>query len=397
MESFYVRVTKPTTTTATTVTGTAATISTIAASTITYAAATTHTKSVAAVAAANAAKRTSVTESVIANDTFKVNGINDATTTTNTTTTATVTDTFAIPTMDRIKIDCDNNEDSTTVVRIGQLTNNEGFEVQRLFHLPSSIRLSHVIDMDGFFVERQQQQQQQPQQQEEENNHQQPCVYESGKAQTREIERGGGRGGEIGGKVFLCRELACVEIATNRLFRAVFRLDRSYASLSLKDRSSVDYVTKRVHGMSFDDRAIPPEDECLLVSQTAVCDTVKLILKNYKGENLAVGYKGGNVEYDLLRKIGVPCFNIEEIGCPKFDDLMPCIVANEREAFGVSSNCRLHDSFFRRCTRRNKFKLSYNDDECPSAASSSDGVAIHCPVTEVRCFRYWYLRYHLRL
>ena len=28
-------------------------------------------------------------------------------------------------------------------------------------------------------------------------------------------------------------------------------------------------------------------------------------------------YKGGHVESDLLKRLQIPCFNIEVVGCPK--------------------------------------------------------------------------------
>ena len=37
------------------------------------------------------------------------------------------------------------------------------------------------------------------------------------------------------------------------------------------------------------------------------------------GERTAVGYKGGHVEKDLLMKLNIPCFNLETLGCPKYD------------------------------------------------------------------------------
>jgi hypothetical protein len=35
-----------------------------------------------------------------------------------------------------------------------------------------------------------------------------------------------------------------------------------------------------------------------------------------------VGYKGGNIERDLLNMLGVSCINMEIMACPKYEQLL---------------------------------------------------------------------------
>ena len=45
-------------------------------------------------------------------------------------------------------------------------------------------------------------------------------------------------------------------------------------------------------------------------------------------------YKGGHVESDLLKRLQIPCFNIEVVSCPKYDSL--------RDVFEPVQNCECH-------------------------------------------------------
>ena len=44
-------------------------------------------------------------------------------------------------------------------------------------------------------------------------------------------------------------------------------------------------------------------------------DTYKTPTRTY------VAYKGGTLEKDLLDRLNIPCWNLEEAGCPKFERL----------------------------------------------------------------------------
>lgn len=169
------------------------------------------------------------------------------------------------------------------------------------------------------------------------------------------------------GGSFLYREMACVEIATNICYRTIFSLGRSYDSLSTQDQQQVNYVTRNIHGMLFD------SDSSMDVPQADAGTVLRQMLKKSytRNRDTVVGYKGGNVEYSLLGQLGIRSLNLETIGCPKYNDLLVSTSKGEREIFGFDRlDCGLHNHATR-------------------------GVIAHCPMSEVRCFRFWYLTRYL--
>ena len=84
-----------------------------------------------------------------------------------------------------------------------------------------------------------------------------------------------------------------------------------YRDLNFKDRRTVKFVYKHIHGLrfeaSFKEVALPQRD------------LEAVIRALYRGG--LVAYKGGHLEKDLLDKMGLPSINLEEFGCPKADSL----------------------------------------------------------------------------
>ena len=84
-----------------------------------------------------------------------------------------------------------------------------------------------------------------------------------------------------------------------------------YRDLNVKDRRTVNYVYKHIHGLrleaAFREAALPQRD------------LEAVIRALYRGG--VVAYKGGCLEKDLLDKMGLPSFNLEECGCPKAEFL----------------------------------------------------------------------------
>lgn len=70
--------------------------------------------------------------------------------------------------------------------------------------------------------------------------------------------------------------------------------------------------------------------------------------------NTIVAFKGGECEKDLLEKLGIPFMNLEDIGCPRFDEM-------DTKRFRAFA-CKYHK----------------NRD-------------LHCPVAEVTAFKEWYI------
>ena len=73
-----------------------------------------------------------------------------------------------------------------------------------------------------------------------------------------------------------------------------------------------------MHGLTFKDH--PTEQakpqECLQQDIFELYKTFKSLHQDL------VGYKGGHVEKDVLNELNIPCINLEQWGCPKFETLM---------------------------------------------------------------------------
>jgi len=86
------------------------------------------------------------------------------------------------------------------------------------------------------------------------------------------------------------------------------------------------------------------------------CDKLSEVVRSfYVNDGSVVAYKGGHYEKDLLASLGIPCVNLEDLGCPKVD-----VIRSEAPAGIVHEvpQCGHH----RFC---------------------------HCPMEEVRWMHYW--------
>jgi hypothetical protein len=167
---------------------------------------------------------------------------------------------------------------------------------------------------------------------------------------------------------FLCKELALIEVSTARLHYEHFRLGRQRSRLNRKDQKIVDYVSRNIHGIPFVDG-----DDERLRQEDLRKSLLKLINQScYEINDVVVGYKGGNLEKAVLDSMGIASFNLELIGCPKYDELVTCpqyqYVQNSSPP---AADCPLHV-----ITDQNK---------------------LHCAKQEVCVFRKWYLLYYLCL
>lgn len=84
-----------------------------------------------------------------------------------------------------------------------------------------------------------------------------------------------------------------------------------YRDLSYKDRRTVNYVYRQVHGLRFEapykEAALPQRD-------------VEGVIRTLYKEGL-IAFKGGQIEKEILDKMGLPCVDLEKYGCPKADVL----------------------------------------------------------------------------
>jgi len=84
-----------------------------------------------------------------------------------------------------------------------------------------------------------------------------------------------------------------------------------YRDLGYKDRRTVNYVYRHIHGLrfeaSFQEAALPQRDVGAVIQAL------------YHGGLIA--YKGGQIEKEFLEKLNLPSLDLEEYGCPKADSL----------------------------------------------------------------------------
>ena len=109
---------------------------------------------------------------------------------------------------------------------------------------------------------------------------------------------------------FLVRELGWCTLEGANDCQHFYSLLR-YKELSCKDRRTVNYVYRHVHGLrfeaSFQEAALPQRDVGAVIQAL------------YHGGLIA--YKEGQIEKEFLEKLNLPSLDLEEYGCPKADSL----------------------------------------------------------------------------
>ena len=127
-----------------------------------------------------------------------------------------------------------------------------------------------------------------------------------------------------------------------------------YQRLSAQDKRTVHYVQRYVHGLCYYPQASARPHHCLRRDVQDLYDQYKTPTRLY------VAYKGGTLEKDLLDTLNIPCWNLEEAGCPKFECL---------SRLGTVSSCGQHKNFLHH----------------------------HCPRVECYHFVQWVRRYALNV
>ena len=136
--------------------------------------------------------------------------------------------------------------------------------------------------------------------------------------------------------------------------RIAFHMPTRWSNLSDKDKKTVHYVSKHIHGLSYyllnNEKGYPQEQ---------VSDIVNDLHLSCKTENkTVVAYKGGHVQRDVLDTINNESFNLERWGCPKFDAVKDSVVE-------LLPACHFH----------------YPPFQCINP--------FHCPMTECHAFWLW--------
>ena len=99
--------------------------------------------------------------------------------------------------------------------------------------------------------------------------------------------------------------------------RHAFRIPVPRQDLAQKDKQTVNFVIRKIHGLSYQpSQAEHPQHPRVVLRM------VQDLYGDYSTpDRTVVGYKGGHVEKDLLNKLNIPSLNLETLGCPKYDVL----------------------------------------------------------------------------
>lgn len=149
-------------------------------------------------------------------------------------------------------------------------------------------------------------------------------------------------------KEFLVREIGYASITKDQVNSVRFNLTDYFKNLTPADFATINYCRKFIHGLSF--RPLPGEKDAIHIKNlNKVIWTIYVNNKTF--DKNVIAYKGGHIEKDILNDLEIPSMNLEEYGCPKFEQL-PTPTINE---------CGFHD-------KKNK---------------------VHCPKVECAAFYEW--------
>jgi len=130
-----------------------------------------------------------------------------------------------------------------------------------------------------------------------------------------------------GKKTFVWKELGVADVGEKKTMCYKFSLPTTFEKLSDCDKKTVLYVRNRCHGLKFrnyvDD--LPARN---------IYGILKQLIRNCKNSDAIIAFKGGNVERKLLEKLDFDRWiNLEDYGCPKFEELVSSTASALAEAF----------------------------------------------------------------
>lgn len=133
---------------------------------------------------------------------------------------------------------------------------------------------------------------------------------------------------------FITRELGWCDGEVKRV--GSFHYDHSYRweDLSPAECKTVQFVKHRLTGLPF--RPSPAEriKYPVRMQEELEHDILSLYEQNKNFHCNVVAYKGGTLERNILDKLQIPSFNLEELNCPKYDVLA--------KLYGRTFNCNCH-------------------------------------------------------
>jgi len=158
-------------------------------------------------------------------------------------------------------------------------------------------------------------------------------------------------------KKFLCKELAYIDVLSHETYSFYFQVGR-YTDLTQSDRITANYCIKNIHGLAFHDAPLDwPQTK---VDDIFMFLSSEAMRRSINGNGL-VAFKGGHVELDVFRRLGLQNYcNLEQLGCPKFSNII--------ETFPFKYTNTM-------CSRH--IRLTHNTHN------------LHCPRCEVEGFALW--------
>ena len=114
-------------------------------------------------------------------------------------------------------------------------------------------------------------------------------------------------------KKFLCEELGIPKVGDVSAKSYFFDFDMCLSELDEKSRRHCMYLKHKIHHLPF---GAPPNSNAIKLTELETI--VRSFYDNHKFDHKSrIGYKGGHYEKDILKKLGIPSLNLEELGCPK--------------------------------------------------------------------------------
>ena len=82
------------------------------------------------------------------------------------------------------------------------------------------------------------------------------------------------------------------------------------------------------------------------VKASEICELKSIVSSFYRDvkrdARSVIGYKGGHVERDVLRRLDIPCVNLDQFGCPKAEELIKHLIWLETCGNHMTADACLH-------------------------------------------------------
>ena len=109
-----------------------------------------------------------------------------------------------------------------------------------------------------------------------------------------------------------------------------------YRKLNKRDRSTVALVTQHVSGLPYR----PSPKERPVFHRRDLKREIRRLYREFSTDvRRVVGFKGGHFEKDILVALKIPYKNIEEWGCPRYDEIRHSVIDTSND---VGCGCHKH-------------------------------------------------------